>query len=613
MQKVSVANHIFQSVKPFKKYIFLHIFVVVFNAIDTSLWPFISKLLIDKITTLEKGEIFTNIWPIATIFILLTIVPGLIWRIADYSWAYLNPLIKKKIMLEAGSKMLEKSQNFYQNNQAGACANRIKELANNTPKLFDMILYNFFGIFLSLIFAFCAMLYVHKFFAISLIIWALIFILMAIRSAKLTDEMSAKIALQQAKIMGNVVDVFGNIQNVKFFTNQQKEREKFAYLQNRYAVFFKSRSFFLLKFYTLHGLTFSLYFCASIIALIYFYSENKVTIGDFTLVFTINCWMINAMWNAANQMQGFLEEYGAVKQALKMIQRPLEVQDKKNASILKLKSRKGAEIIFDKVKFSYRLLAQPSTEFKPVESMIFGEINNKNNIFAHKEDLNLEEKLIIKRGEKIGLVGHSGSGKSTFVNLLMRSYDINSGKILVDNQDIKEVTQNSLRQAITIIPQDPLLFHRTLYENIAYAKNNAKDQEIFEASKKAYCNKFIENLPKKYETLVGDRGVKLSGGQRQRIAIARAFLEDAPILIMDEGTSQLDSITENLIQRSFDKLIKNKTAIIIAHRLSTLKNVDRILVFDSGKIVEQGNHQELLAKKGLYFKMYQEQIGGFLN
>lgn len=613
-QKISVLNHVFKNAFAFRKYLAIHLFVVTFMALDSSLWPYVSKLLIDKVSVLHHGEFFSQIWRLATIFVILTILPGLVWRLSDYGWTYLTPLIKKKIMVEASEKMLLKSQNFYQNNQAGACANRIKELANNTPVLLNMILYNFIGVFLSLIIAFYTVWHTHKFFAITLILWAIVFIYMALRSAKLTDEMSQNIAVQQSKIIGNIVDVFNNIQNIKFFNGQKREKERVSYLQNRYTIFYKYRGFFLLKFYTLHGLTFSLYFSASIIALIYFYSKNEVTIGDFTLIFTINSWMIHQMWSAASQVQNFLEDFGAVTQALKMLNRPLEIKDSDDAKILNLKKQNGAEIIFNNVKFSYRLLAQPKTEFKPLEFQAFAKIDKKNALLVDKEDLFLERKLVINRGEKIGLVGHSGSGKTTFVNLLMRSYDVNQGEILIDNQNIQNVTQNSLRKQITIIPQDPLLFHRTIYENIAYANQNASEEDVIAASKMAYCHKFIELMPRKYRTLVGDRGIKLSGGQRQRIAIARAFLENAPILIMDEGTSQLDSVTENLIQRSLDNLVKNRTVFIVAHRLSTLKNVDRILVFDQGQIVEEGTHQELLNhENGIYQKMWQEQIGSLVD
>jgi ATP-binding cassette subfamily B protein len=225
---------------------------------------------------------------------------------------------------------------------------------------------------------------------------------------------------------------------------------------------------------------------------------------------------------------------------------------------------------------------------------------------------NLE--LNIRAGEKIGLVGPSGGGKTTITKLLLRFMDIQNGSIEIDGQNIAEVTQNDLRKAITYVPQEPLLFHRSIAENIAYGKLNATQEEIEDAAKKAHAHEFISQLPLGYETLVGERGVKLSGGQRQRIAIARAMIKDAPILVLDEATSALDSESEKLIQDALWKLMDGKTTLVIAHRLSTIQHMDRIVVLDKGKIVEQGSHTELLQNsKGLYAKLWAHQSGGFLE
>ena len=212
----------------------------------------------------------------------------------------------------------------------------------------------------------------------------------------------------------------------------------------------------------------------------------------------------------------------------------------------------------------------------------------------------------------MGLVGFSGSGKSTFVSLLARLYDIQSGEILIDGQSLSKVTQDSVRERISMIPQDPMLFHRTLMENIRYGKLSATDEEVTEASQLAFAHEFIQELPQGYDALVGERGVKLSGGQRQRIAIARAILKDSPILVLDEATSSLDSKTEKLIQCGLDNLMRNKTVVVISHRLSTINHMNRILVFNQGQIIEQGSHGELLSRDGHYAMLWEMQAGGFL-
>lgn len=221
--------------------------------------------------------------------------------------------------------------------------------------------------------------------------------------------------------------------------------------------------------------------------------------------------------------------------------------------------------------------------------------------------------LSIKAGEKIGLVGPSGGGKTTITKLLLRLLNIQKGNILIGEQDIARVTQESLRNSISYVPQDPLLFHRSLAENIGYAKPEATLESIIQASKKAHAHDFIKQLPDGYDTLVGERGVKLSGGQRQRVAIARAILKDAPLLVLDEATSALDSESEKLIQDALGTLMENRTTIVIAHRLSTIQKMDRIIVLDEGKIVEQGSHKELLNLKGVYAKLWSHQSGGFLE
>jgi ATP-binding cassette subfamily B protein len=225
------------------------------------------------------------------------------------------------------------------------------------------------------------------------------------------------------------------------------------------------------------------------------------------------------------------------------------------------------------------------------------------------DDFNLE----IKPGEKIGLVGHSGGGKTTLSKLIMRFMDVDNGEILIDGQNIASLKQDDLRRSITYVPQEPLLFHRTLAENISYGKPEANKQAIVKAAKLAHAHEFINELPDKYDTLVGERGIKLSGGQRQRIAIARAMLKDAPILVLDEATSALDSESEKLIQDALWKLMEGRTAIVIAHRLSTIQKMDRIVVLENGQIAEEGDHKKLLADKGVYAMLWAHQSGGFIE
>jgi ATP-binding cassette subfamily B protein len=574
-------SFLFNAAKPFKFYIGLHLFVIVYCAIDISLWPYVSKLLIDELSSTPRAQIISEVWPAALLLVILTILPGLIWRICDYSWAKFTPLLKKKIISEAMSYVMKHSHTFFQNNFSGALSSKIRDLFNVTPKLIEMILYSFLKVTLCVIAAFLTLLSVHKYFAFGLIFWAGLFILMAIRAAKLTNRMSLGIATQQTRIMGNIVDALSNINNVKLFANSEFESKRIATFQNKYSRLFERRGIFLVKFFTLHGLTFALYFSGCVALLIWLYAQSLVTLGDFLMIFTVNNWIINEMWQATNQIRLFLEELGTLEQALSVINEPLNIKD----GTEELSVKKG-EIVFENVKFSYHSDAP---------------------IFTEKS-------VTIHPGQKVGLVGHSGGGKSTFVNLILRLFDVDGGRILIDGQDISKATLDSLHRNIGMIPQDPSLFHRSLFENIAYGADNtahsATKKEAIEAAKKAHAHNFIEKMPQGYSSLVGERGIKLSGGQRQRISIARAFLKNAPILILDEATSQLDSVTENLIQESLKNLMENKTTLVIAHRLSTLEIMDRILVFDRGKIVEDGTHEELLALNGTYTRLWSAQVSG---
>jgi ATP-binding cassette subfamily B protein len=255
---------------------------------------------------------------------------------------------------------------------------------------------------------------------------------------------------------------------------------------------------------------------------------------------------------------------------------------------------------------------------KPESSRISkGAVEFSNVTFRYQEsdDAGLFEnlQLAIPAGQKIGLVGPSGSGKTTLTKLLLRFMDIENGQILVDGQNIAHIAQDDLRRSIAYVAQEPLLFHRSIYENIAYGRAEASAKEIYDAAEKAHAAEFIKDLPKTYDTMVGERGVKLSGGQRQRVAIARAMLKRAPIIVLDEATSSLDSVSEKLITGALDELMEKRTTLVIAHRLSTIRKMDRILVLHEGKIIEDGSHQQLLKQKGMYAKLWEHQSGDFIG
>jgi ABC-type multidrug transport system fused ATPase/permease subunit len=314
-----------------------------------------------------------------------------------------------------------------------------------------------------------------------------------------------------------------------------------------------------------------------------FWSKGLATIGTFVLIQVYIIALAQRLWGLNRIVRGIYESLADSREMVEILLTPHEVKDVIKAKDLKIVS---GEISLKNVGFNF---------------------NETREVL---KDINLK----ISAGEKIAFIGPSGAGKTTLIRLILRLYDLSSGHIEIDNQDISRVTQRSLHSQISLVPQDPILFHRTLLENIRYGRENASDEEVFRAAKLAHCNEFIDSLPLKYDTFVGERGIKLSGGERQRIAIARAILKNAPILILDEATSSLDSESEMLIQNALENLMKGKTVIVIAHRLSTIKKMDRIVVIAEGRITEEGTHGDLInSKSSLYNKLWTIQSGGFIS
>ena len=380
---------------------------------------------------------------------------------------------------------------------------------------------------------------------------------------------------------GLLSDLIINNHTIKLFASEKKEEKKYAKLNYDTA---HARKIQYHKSIWIWGSSAAIWIILEIGIMylaIRMWWNGTISLGIIVLLQTYILRLIDFLWGIGQTLRHTFIAISEASEVLQIIDTPHEIQDK---SSKKLKLQHGA-ISFNNVNFSY----------------------GENQIF---HDLNFH----IKPGERVALVGESGSGKTTITKLLFRLYDIQKGEILIDDQNIAEVTQESLRSSMSMIPQDPILFHRSIRENIAYGKPNASDEEIIAAAKMARCHEFISHLKDGYETLVGERGIKLSWGERQRVAIARAILENKQIIVMDEATSALDSESEFLIQEAIEELMQNKTLLIIAHRLSTIMKMDKIIVMDQGKIAEKGSHKELLAKdNGIYKKLRNIQSGGFIG
>lgn len=567
-----VFDFVYKIVKYFKWYVIFLLFSSIFGSIEVSIRSYLTKCIIDSIdqnlTTIlgiNKNVIF---------YIFLTVLVIIFNNINEYVWVKLFPYIKKEIVNTLFFRASTNSYSFYQNHLAGSLSSMINNCTYAVPSIIRIFIDNLFGPTSALAISVCTLYYVDLKFSIALLLWAILYLASAFSISPTIKRLSKNVSQEASR--GYIVDILSNIVSVKLFSNTQREVKLVKDNLDRWGKKAYERDLLIVKLFSFHSIFFLLFQLICFYWLFVGFDLHKYTLGDFVLVFSVSFGIYRNLTGIARNISDFSESIGILSQSLATLFKPTEIIEAPDAVSLKVTH---GEIIFDNVDFNYK----------------------EGTLLFQKQSVR------IMPSQKVGLVGYSGSGKTTFVNLILRLYDVTSGSILIDNQDIRSVTQDSLHKSIAMIPQELSLFHRSLIDNILYARTDASNEEVIAASKSAYAHEFIEKLPQGYESLVGERGIKLSGGQRQRIAIARAILKDAPILILDEATSQLDSITESIIQESLWKLIKNKTTLIIAHRLSTLMHVDRILVFDKGKIVEDGNHQQLISQDGLYKKLWDNQ------
>ena len=580
--EISLKKFFLQLIKPYKWYVVALFFTALYWGVNNALSPYVLKLIIDKVAAFEgdKSQIFTAIMPYVTLYIVLWILIAVDMRFLDWVRMRLFPSLRYDVINSMFKYLNQHSHRYFQNNFAGSLANKIMDMMSGMVTIFST-LDDGFAQCIAILIAIISMLLVNPVFSLFLGLWVVAFLVITAVYFKPIRDQSNYFATAKSTVMGKVVDSVSNVTNLRLFSRHTYENRLIQEAVQDTVDKDRAMQRTILKMRIFWDVSIIVLIGGNLYLLVSMYSKNQVTIGDFSFIISLSISIFYNLWYLASQFVTFAEELGKCKQALTIISAMHEITDQPDAKPLHV--TKG-EIEFDNVTFHYDEGAH-----------LF---NNKN--------------VIIQSGQKVGLVGLSGSGKSTFVNLILRLFDVESGKIVIDGQNIRKVTQESLRENIAMIPQDVSLFHRTLMENIRYGRTDATDEEVIEASKKAHCHEFISQLKERYDSLVGERGIKLSGGQRQRIAIARALLKNAPILILDEATSALDSLTEKLIQDSLHALMQGRTTIVIAHRLSTLSEMDRILVFDKGQIVEDGSHDDLLKAKGHYSRMWAMQAGGFL-
>lgn len=554
-------------------------------SLDHTLWPVVLERMIDTFTNHlgDRSGIFSELAPILMFGAALWIINEIGFRMAGVLWAKFNPILEASVRMSVFDYVQRHSYRYFSNQFAGSLSNKINDLPQSMSRMIQLITVIFIPVIVAIIISTTLFFFLKPIFAVILLTWITIHMSVCLLSAKRCDHLAHIHAESVSNLSGKIVDSLSNNLNVKLFARFNAEKDYLNIHQSREKEAHRTSLMFIEKIKFILG-AFSFLFPGVLMTtfIILAWKTYQITTGE--VIFILNTsWNITMMvWFAGLELPNLFKEIGISKQALSLIQTPHEISDHPDAKELVV--TKG-EIVFDHVTFYY---SKAKALFK-------------------------DKMLTIHPGERVGLVGFSGSGKTSFINLILRHFEVDKGQILIDGQDISKVTQNSLRNAIAMIPQEPVLFHRTLMENIRYGNPKATDEDVIEACKKAHCHEFVMKMPDGYQTFVGERGLKLSGGQRQRIAIARAILKNAPILILDEATSALDSITERLIQEDLNELMEGRTVIVIAHRLSTIAELDRILVFDNGEVVEEGSHQELIDLGKRYADMWHMQAGGFVQ
>jgi len=569
----------------FKKWLFfLLVFSIIAGNIVTIIVPIFYKQFFDIVSSAGNSA---DIAP--RLFIIVFYIAGLngifwiLYRVATLANNAYEPAVMENLKQQSYNHMMLHSYSFFVNNFTGSLVQRINRFARAFERLTDALIWHLLPLFVRAVSILIVVFFINKWIDLVILIWIFVFISFNVIFSRWKLKYDIKSAEFDSKATAYLADTITNQNTIQLFSGYGAESRGYKKVTNELA---KIRKFAWDMDAIVEGgqafLSFAIEFVLFFYAIKY-WQQGLITVGVFVLLQVYILSIITQLWGFTRIVRDVYQSYADSKEMVEILLLPHEIKDKPQAKELAVKE---GRIEFKDLSFNFN-------ETRKV-------LDNIN--------------IIIEPGEKVALVGPSGAGKTTFARLLLRLYSPTSGKILIDSQDISEITQESLRKNIAMVPQDPILFHRTLAENIAYGKREAIREEIEHASRLAHSDDFIKDLPFGFQTYVGERGIKLSGGERQRVAIARAILKNAPILILDEATSSLDSHSEMLIQDALTNLMRGKTTIVIAHRLSTIQKMDRIIVIDEGKIIEQGSHAELLKNQdSLYRKLWNLQAGGFLR
>jgi ATP-binding cassette, subfamily B, bacterial len=554
-----------------------------FAALTQVMMPYALSNVVREIVASVKVAYLS--WPMLFMhllfFLFFAVADVLCTRYISSKQAVVGPRIRGFALLCLFNHLQFHSHKFISRSQAGVLTGRMLESSTAVTDGMWLLMTEMWPACVVVLASSAMLMFVEPMLGTFVLVWAILFAAIAMYLAKQRHPMSKKTGAARSRIAGALGDVVTNLLNIKLFAQEKAEAARFKKVleaEQREAVIYSmeaEKSRLILYFFAMVFKVTSLFIAVWLVA------SKGLSASDLVLsVFLANV-VITHAHSSSKRMLELFDFVERLSGGINTILTPHEIRERPGAlTDIEIKG----EIEFKDVRFAYD---------------------------ANREILK-GLSVTIPAGQKVGLVGLSGVGKSSFVNLLLRLYESTGGEVLIDGVDIKSLSFTALYEQIALIPQDPILFHRSIRENIGYGSPGAAEVEIFEAARKGMSHDFIMSLPEQYETFVGERGIRLSGGQRQRIAISRALLKDAPIVILDEATSSLDSITESEIQDALAETMTGKTVIVVAHRLSTIRELDRILVFSDGNIIEDGTHNELLKLNGHYHDLWDRQVGGLM-
>ena len=592
MEIKKILGYYWPHIKEYKiTYILLLVFYAIATVMNNVIGPIVYKRIIDITASgVVTPEVVQNLTYALYVLAGFIVAHTVSYRIADYMMVYSDSKVLKRLADVTFEKLQRHAQKFFADSFGGALVAKSKRFVDSFDTLQDIFIFNIWMNGLTMIGILASLAWFAPLIAVLFMAWLILFVLVAIYFVKRKIKKDLAKANAQSNTTGVLADIVTNVMNLKMFASSNREIDQFKKVTNLEEEKRYDAWRFMMHQFVAQGTLIATFEIIGMVVAVKLWVAGSITSGTILLIQVYLFSLFERVWNLGRNMTNAMSAIADAQEMVDIFETPIDVQD--IAKPEKCKIKEGAIEIKD-ISFSYHPAPGGAGQ---VHEGIFNNFS-----------------LSVKSGEKIGLVGHSGSGKTTITKLLLRFMDVDGGEIRIDGQNIAKISQDDLRRNISYVPQDPILFHRSLRENIAYGKSDATQDEIVAAAKAANAHDFITELPEGYDTLVGERGIKLSGGERQRVAIARAMLKDAPILILDEATSALDSISERHIQEAFSRLMQGRTTLAIAHRLSTIQKMDRIVVFSKGTIVEQGTHAELTKNTGVYAELWKEQSSGFIN